>query len=328
MEPVFIVAQYKSGTSWLLRALSAHPDILGIAEIDVIRAAYEGSPPRARLRPVDDRLRMVFSSSAWSREDVIPDLEAGRHPTARKTKDNNPRSFRDLDEVTATIMYRRIKWANHPHQVLDAFHAGVTAGSAASFVVYKAADQIALLSLLDRWKPEGRKIAITRDGRDAAISAEHYKRLMEQSEAPWYSGSREYSTLLGDWADRADRIIHYARSGELYLMRYEDLTADFEAAFGELLDWLGAENSREIMDAVVAKSSFEASTGRKRGSDGTGVIRKGAVGEWLEALDEETKATAWALAGPKLAALGYTREGPIEPLPDELRPATALGRRC
>ena len=41
LQPVFIIGQAKCGTTWLLRILSAHPHVIGVAEIDVINAACD-----------------------------------------------------------------------------------------------------------------------------------------------------------------------------------------------------------------------------------------------------------------------------------------------
>ena len=111
-----------------------------------------------------------------------------------------------------------------------------------------------------------------------------------------------------------------ARSGELRVVRYEDLTRDFGGTLKPLLSWLQLDASDSVIEAINAKSSFEATTGRPRGTDGEGPRRKGAVGEWVDALSKEDKAKAWSLAGEQLSALGYTQDGRFMPLPEAQQP--------
>jgi hypothetical protein len=323
MEPVFIVAQYKCGTSWLLGALSAHPAVIGLREIDIVRGAYAVSGASAIPADRDHRLSHFFGMSAWCNRnqfdrDPVESLAAGEHAVPQKINLDRPQGFADLQPDTALDLYRRVRDAGQPQDALDAFVAATAAAATSemSHLVLKAADQVAVFDLLSAWQPGARKIAITRDGRDAAISAAHYKQLMQ--DAPWFSGDADYWRLLDNWASRAEMIVDLASRGELEVVRYEDLSADFAGTLGPVLEWLGLDASPEVIEAINARSSFEARTGRKRGSDGTGVIRKGAVGEWLEVLSPEDKRAAWDRVGSQLAALGYVSDAPAAPLPSNL----------
>ena len=383
MTPVFIVAQYKCGTSWLLSALSAHPDILGIREIDIIRAAYAHSSQaeavckagnesenagsvqhllvnryrnllaRAKrrapavLKPLfesadrfyadsdpaifpmsnlmvnavnPDRLNLFFGKSAWSSSPQTPThLDAGHHPTAINAGERNfsrPQSISDLSPSQAVDLYNRIRDAGHPHQAADAFIESVSAQeSGASHIVLKAADQVSVLDALQRWQPKAKKIAITRDGRDAAISALHYKKLMKERNAPWLQGSEKgYWDLLRDWSVPAQRIVDASRSGEVLLIRYEDLSNDFSGTFSRVLNYIGVDSNPDIVQTINDATSFQSRTGRERGTSGKGVIRKGMVNEWKEYLSEGERARAWREYQSLFATLGYTESGELEPL--------------
>ena len=104
------------------------------------------------------------------------------------------------------------------------------------------------------------------------------------------------------------------------LLRYEDLTSDFTGTFGALLQRLGLNSEVELVQRINERTSFRARTGRDRGSEGTGVIRKGAIGEWRETLTDREKTDAWRVAGKGLALLGYTAEGPPDAMPLGLMP--------
>ena len=324
MRPAFIVAQYKCGTSWLLSALSAHPAVRGLREIDIVRAAWDtrGGGEATPASP-EHRLEHFFGTSAWCNrnqfgDDLLAALESGEHPQPDGSSPNRPQGFADLGPNAAVGLYRAVRDAASPSHALDAFVAATSAGApeGTDMLVLKAADQIAVFGLLQAWQPAAPKMVITRDGRDAAISASHYKQLMQ--DAPWYSGDADYWRLLENWATRARMIADRARAGEVEVIRYEDLSADFAGTFTPLLEWLGLDSSPALVERIEAKTSFEARTGRERGTEGKGVIRKGMVGEWRETLTDEDKGEAWKRAGEELAALGYTEDGPEDPLPEGL----------
>ncbi|MEL7085587.1 MAG: sulfotransferase domain-containing protein [Cyanobacteria bacterium P01_A01_bin.3] len=341
MTPVFIVAQYKCGTSWLLSALSAHPDVLGMREIDIVRAAH------ARVAQVDmaktiggdaesgaaifasnltsdivnpDRLTLFFGKSAWSPSSETPGhLQAGQHPTALaegERKFSRPQSIRDLSQAQATALYSRILAAEHPHQAMAAFLETVTASeSGASHVVLKAADQISVLDALQGWQPGAKKIAITRDGRDAAISALYYKKLMKERNATWLQGSeKSYWDLLNDWLVQTQRVIDAAQAGDIFLIRYEDLSRDFSGTFSRVLDFIGVDSHPDIVRAINDATSFKSRTGREPGSDGKGPIRKGMVNEWEDYLSVTDRKRAWTLCQSVLAPLGYSESGELKPV--------------
>lgn len=82
-----------------------------------------------------------------------------------------------------------------------------------------------------------------------------------------------------------------------------------------LLERLGLEASSEVIKAIQQATDFEAITGRPRGTEGEGIVRKGALGEWVEVLNEEEKDRAWSIAQHALTQLGYSQDGSREPLP-------------
>ncbi|MDP9254715.1 MAG: sulfotransferase, partial [Verrucomicrobiota bacterium] len=63
LQPVFIVGQYKCGTTWLLRILSAHPDVIGVAEIDIVSASCDMKGGAVVLAPTPERLERFFDKS-------------------------------------------------------------------------------------------------------------------------------------------------------------------------------------------------------------------------------------------------------------------------
>jgi SAM-dependent methyltransferase len=333
LEPIFIVGQYKCGTTWLLDILSAHPQVLGVAEIDVVRAACDFAQmsdfdmTSARLAPENDRLHRFFDGSGWCAyyetsearwvdRDVVARFDRGETIPTVPGDRSRPQMFMNLPSEAATTLYQRIKGANCPEDAMDAFLQAVcTHSEGLSHVVLKAADQVAVFDTLQAWQPEAKKIVIMRDGRDATISAIHYQKLMTEVDAPHRDLSpRDYWGQLQPWANRAQIIAQRARQGDLRVIRYEDLTYDFAGTLKPLLAWLGLDDSTSVVEAIQAQTSFEAITGRPRGKEAKHIVRKGAVGEWIGVLSKEDNAKAWEIAGEQLTAFGYTPDGSLQPL--------------
>src|SRR5262245_53436836 len=126
----------------------------------------------------------------------------------------------------------------------------------------------------------------------------------------------DYWELLRSWADHADKGIAAAGRRQLYLLRYEDLSEDFVATMQPLLQWLGLAASKALLESIEARTSFETLTGRARGTEAKAVMRKGAVGEWREALLPDEQERAWRMAGDQLRAFGYTYDGTRQERPD------------
>jgi hypothetical protein len=372
-DPVFIVGLYKNGTSWLLSALAAHPEFAALRELDVLRAVAGRSgrsllPPGQRLANVFGKsafcalraeqlapkaFRGHLSDPAFSMASALYELpphvaievirsmlraEGGR--SAPGTAEGRPLGFLNFPTPLLEQAFAALRDAKDPTSAVDGFLAALAPGyPAGRGLVLKGADQVLCFDALRDLKPTAPKIAIVRDGRDAAVSAFHYRQLMRQKRMAWHHGHFSYLrpvALLreagirsvqatrramgyGDdwrlgrsmsvWADRVRRVLAAAERGELYVMRYEDLLDDFDASFTRLLGWLGADAKPATVAAVARASSFEAVSGRPRGVGGEDVMRKGVAGEWRESLNPRDRALAWRAAGAELAAMGFTRDG-------------------
>jgi hypothetical protein len=327
LQPVFIVGQYKCGTTWLLRILSAHPNVIGVGEIDVVSATCNIKSGMAVLAPPADRLSRFFDKSMWCNAytgngwdytNVVARFERGEPIPTQPWKRSEPRQFMHLSTDAARALYEKVSAATRPDEAMNSFVEAVSADAGEeTHVVLKSADQISRLAVLQAWQPTAKKIAIVRDGRDAAISAAHFQDWMREANptrgAPAVA---DYWELVHTWADQADKAIAAAVRGLIYLLRYEDLSNDFAATVRPLFQWLGLPESKQLLEDIQAKTSFEALTGRRRGIEGKGVMRKGAVGEWCEVLRPEEQERAWRMAGDQLRAFGYARDGTLRPLPD------------
>ncbi|HLW74565.1 MAG TPA: sulfotransferase domain-containing protein [Gammaproteobacteria bacterium] len=362
-DPVFIVGLYKNGTSWLLAALAAHPEFAALRELDVLRSVAGRSG--RRLLPERERLANVFGRSAFCalRTEQLerarplyglpPDeavaglaqLFAADGPKGGPwVSRGKPLSFQNFTPELLANAFAALRRASTPQAAMDGLLAALAPGLPRERrLVLKGADQILCLDALSDWRPEAPRIAIVRDGRDAAVSAFHYRELMRTRRMAWHhghlsfvkplaflrdAGIRSLTSLrrlrghgpdwrlgrsMGVWADRVRRVRAAAERSELYVMRYEDLLADFDGHFARLLAWLGADATPGTVAAVAKASSFEAMTGRPQGVAAEDVMRKGVAGEWHESFTTRDQALAWRIAGAELAAMGYGRDGVLQP---------------
>jgi hypothetical protein len=265
---------------------------------------------------------------------------------------DRPRGFLNFTPEMMERAFIVLRDASDPAAAMDGFLSALTPGlPTGRRLILKGADQVLRFDALREWRPDAPKIAIVRDGRDAAVSAFHYRELMRERRMAWHHGHLSYlkpvallreagiwgaQTLrrttgygpdwrlgrsMSVWADRVRRVLAAAEQGELYVLRYEDLLDDFAGTFGRLLDWLGADASPATVAAVAKASSFEAQSGRPRGVSGQDVMRRGIAGEWRESLNSRDQALAWRVAGVALTAMGYTRDQEPQPFqPGGLNP--------
>lgn len=325
-EPIFIVGQYKCGTSWLQRCLAAHPDMVGVSEFDMVKATTVVTPRDAKVRSAPDRLAEFFDRSGWCtrwdgerwlHRDAVARLAAGEDHAQRPPDEDRLQKFDNLTPEAAHRLYERVNAATHPFEAMDAWLEAVSEPWAGkSHIVLKAADQVVGFRVLQAWRPDAPKLFITRDGRDASISEEHYRSLMAERDAPWQKpiAARDYARRVEIWANRAALAGEYAGRGELTVIRYEDLSTDFAATLGGVLDGVGAATDATTIASIQERTSFAAMTNRQRGEAATSTIRKGSVGEFTEVVAPDDREAAWAVAGPTLAALGYGRDGDIGPI--------------
>ena len=396
-ERVFIVGMYKSGTSWLLSALSAHPDAAGIREFDILKGVSLSRQKTPVLKSVEARINHVFGGNSWCATALdmqkpgavrkhmrdeelssVPDANylsdlpsqmairvlgrmiLERRPRKHQTTDRNkrdlsspflnsadvnsdsPYSCLSLSEQIMEKMFSEIKSAASVYEAADAYINGIESQlEGRKYVVYKSADLINRYDHMEPWQPGAKKIVIIRDGRDACISALHYKKLMATTKNPW-QGQRvvskadviplkyklgqllikflnhivsrnkvEYFSSLGKWARRIEKVNNIAAKENIYVLRYEDLSIDFELEFTRLLKWLGWRIDPDIVEKILEKTSFEKLTGRERGQEAVNIMRKGAILEWTETLGPIEKIIAWKIAGTQLRCMGYCKRGVI-----------------
>jgi hypothetical protein len=328
MTPVFIIAAPRSGTTWLVRALNAHPEayateIRGFGDyVDVIQDSG-AAKPRLRIT-LDKYVDALMQPHQWSllgdsreavRDELLHDIyeTIARHALRRSGK----RFF--IDKLTP----------------------------------YLGTSDLAIASIA-RLFPDAKIILLMRDGRDVAVSGVMHWLTKQTAGGEWSDQQRarrafflEHAAASPDrfftdaeleaWANHWREVIHatctHMTQMRLLLVRYEDMSRNLGGELRRICTFIGADASDAAIASCVADSTFEKmSGGRQRGEDAPGQhVRKGVVGDWRMYFTAADAALFDRLAGWELIDEGYESPDPaggwVARAPERLRldqPGAAL----
>jgi len=324
MKQIFISGMYKSGTSWLLSILSAHPDLVGFRELDIIRGLFETAGHRSSSRAPADRMRQILGRYPFCRLDAkeLGLLASGdRSPldAPRRNKDEEhatPQRLLDLPSEVAHGVLEMLLSSESSEEVARELLGRLSrALPSKSGVVLKSADQLPCLGKLREIFPDARKLVVIRDGRDAAVSAFHFRRLMAKKNVPWRTANPEevgVVELFKGWLSRIRMLDAEIDKPDVHVLRYEDLSGAFGPQVKSILQWLELDASTEVVDAISARTTFAALAGREPGVERAEVMRKGVVGDWREKLSAEDAAAIWSLGENELRRHGYGPDGVLQ----------------
>jgi len=298
--PVFIFSAPRSGTTWLVRALSAHPAIHASEMrafgnyVDVIRD-HGAERPRLRIT-LDAYVEALLNPHEWqplgpSREAVSDEL---------------------LQDIYATIRQQAIRRTGKP-----IFVDKITPYHGTSDLVIRT---------ITRLFPQAKVILLVRDGRDVAVSgvmhwltkdieqmSEHQQRrrtvLLGRSGSPIdrFFTDAELDRWASHWRQPIDAVDGRGVDLERIAVRYEHMTADLGAELRRICEFIGVSTRDDDIRACVDASTFEKmSGGRQRGDDAPGAhVRKGVVGDWRHYFTATDAQAFDRVAGETLRAWGY-----------------------
>jgi hypothetical protein len=314
----FIVGRAKSGTSWLMRLLNSHPEILCRGEgrffgRDFWREDFnrmkEGTiQPRSLYGALADSeyLRTWVERSVWTRG-------------------------KDVDECLAGLTHAAITY--FLTERLSETGKRIV-GDKTPFLTTEILDEISVIY------PEAKVIHMIRDGRDVAVSSVHHRWNHAKDEGGIYelepeeiakreayrngpeklleAGEGLFTEMVlrsaaVSWNDFVSRTIRDGPAllgGNYAEVRYEDLLQRPEEEAGRILRFLGADDGGETVRRCVEAASFEAWTeGRQRGQeDSTAFLRKGVAGDWRGVFTERDRQIFKEEAGELLIELGYEED--------------------
>lgn len=285
----FVVGRAKSGTSWLMRILDAHPEVLCKGEgrffgryyrrEDLLRTRSKIQPSSLHAAILDaDYLGAWVERSVWSRDGDKEEYLAG---LTRAAVDYF--LSRRLSESGKRIV-----------------------GDKTPFLGDEIVEEVAGVY------PEAKVVHIIRDGRDIAVSAMHHLwnhaekhgehlRLKPEEESKRDAYREDPRNVFGageglfaegrlrdlarGWNDQVGKAVADGPRlfGENYAeVRYENLLERPLEEVWRLLRFLGVEAGEETVKRCVEGASFERwAKGRERGEeDSKALLRKGVAGDW------------------------------------------------
>ncbi len=295
MKYFFLTGAHKSGTSWLVRMVGAHPAV-AIPRSEMLMFGH----PRSLVGPKFDKL-----VSEW--------LEL---PTLSVLFDAD-----DHAEIKANLRRAMVK------SVLDRFAKSESEALGDKTPLFT----LRALPELKESFPGANVISILRDGRDTVVSHHfHNLRLRDFKLYPDRAAgeaayayhvaktSDEWVPLLNeatmrrvatDWGEciRAESRVKKIFGQKGLCLRYEQVLSDPRTWLSTVFDHLGLEYDDELLNDIIGATAFETlSKGRKPGeSDPASFVRKGVAGDWKLYFDKESAAVFNECAGTELVSAGY-----------------------
>jgi hypothetical protein len=310
-ETVFFVAgEMRSGTSWLRRTLSAHPEIVCGHEGSFFGRDYD----REEIPVYPDEVSSLSRALMASKE-----LKLWHGLSWNRWSDGYEEDMDNLVRLT-----------------VDYFLSKEVARTGKKIVGDKSPQHTENLDEIHRYYPDARIIHIVRDGRDVAVSSmHHWWRLAKdqggvfeltpeelelrdaylEDREEFLSGGRSIFTeerlgqLARRWSYRVGKAHRDGRAsyGSKYLeIRYEDLLRDTPTILGRMLEFLGAESGEKVVARCIRSGSFERASSRRQGEEDSGsFFRKGIAGDWRDTFTKRDREIYKKLAGEKLLEMGY-----------------------
>lgn len=297
----FIVGHYKSGSTWLVNLLSLHPEIRGVSETHIFRYAHDS-------RSLADATNVLFSKAAWAEGGIrnlpkrrLADLAAllglKRSPPPPAER---PHTLLDMSHWQRRELRACLSQAADPIDYCRRFFGFLQQVlKPRRYLIDKTPTNVFQMERIETTFPGSKYIAIYRDGRDVAVSEKYYRGMMG-----------ERPVALRESIDRWLRAMDAQRAASehysLFTLRYEDLLSQPHEQINRLLDYLDLDRNPAIVSDMVARASFEHTTGRKRGqADNRKFYRKGIAGDWRNHFSPADAELFAEQAGALLVELGY-----------------------
>lgn len=272
--PIFIVGHIRSGTTWVLDLLTAHPQVAGLFESLI----FTGNGLAAPLR------RMHWDAN---RSKEMFDREMGLGQILERAE-----VIEDLQRLASRWLAR----------ALDPEHR---------FLVEKTPADASSVETLATLVPDASVIHVLRDGRDVAVSAaaaqRSWQRRGDGSDPPpvtarhmWQFGMR--------WSSQVAALRHQALTLPLpfYEVRYEDMHARPRETARELFDFCGIPAADDLLEEILEQTHFSKlpRTGPQQ------FRRSGRVGDWQREWSRLELLLFTAAAGEVLEQTGYAGPTP------------------
>lgn len=298
LSPLMVTSLGRTGTTWLMRLLSEHPEIVMDA-----RYPFEAQPQRYWTHWLQ-----VMAEPANHRESSQPNgfhvqhWSVGANPffTAKLAKEDPALAERLAGEHVLNL-------ARFAHEASETYYRSCMARYGrpnARFAVEKHLPDV-IPSLLWELYPGAKEIFLVRDPRDMLASMIAFT---EKRGAGGFGRERVESDaeFVRHLAQSFSRLMENARArrGQAHLVRYEDLLTTPEDVLRQTFEYVGIDGSAETVQRVLRRASapdpalaFHMTSRDQRAS----------IGRWERDLPADVRALCDEEFAPALAEFGYAQ---------------------
>ncbi len=299
IQPLMVTSTGRTGTTWLMRMLGAHPSI--VVHDEYPYESWMGKYLAHTLKVLSDPANPAQSARAHG-FDLDPH-HAGHNPffTRRVVRHEPLRQWLARDYVE--------RLADFFQQTIDDWYATVARNQGTEAPLYFAEKQMWRLSfsppLTRELYPNAKEVFLVRDFRDAALSKIAFnvkepgivKGGMAGKTPEQYVREnlrKEALSFQRAWNERGEHG---------HLMRYEDLVSRPAATLAALLDYLEIDSGAQAVEQMIAATP-EISLHR------TTPDVSASVGRWRRESDEALRAAFRETFADVLVAFGYDEGEP------------------
>jgi hypothetical protein len=306
-EYAFIVGHRKSGSTWLLNMMSLHPDIRGLMETNLFHLGWTEPDP-------EKRTERLYSQTPWSEggprhflqhhlQRIAAPFLKNKRPALSLKKEERPATLPDLPLRDQRELRRTLRQVKPPGEYVRLFFDFQKSRlHPNSYLLEKSPRNVHNADRIQEIFPGATMILIYRDGRDVVTSDQFFTR---DHQGKTFS----FADAVSSWRRDMEAHLRCAERYPVFACAYERLLADGPAVAKELFQFMGLSNEDQLINDLIARSSFKFYAGRDRGQeDRKRFYRKGVAGDWRNHFTEEDKRAFKALAGDMLIRLGYEKD--------------------
>jgi hypothetical protein len=262
IQVVFIVGPPKCGTTWVQTTMNGHPEAVAMGEGHLATRLLSRLSEAIRAFNADQG-----AHAAESRQEASLALQ--------------------LDDADRYLLVRQAIDRILIHYLRAAAHSGKRFIRAVLDKTPDHARHVGALSMLYPW---AKFICVTRDVRDAAVSAWHHRELLgiNKHATPDDLAPAFANDVWGPMVRIARHAAAALAPGHYTEIRYEDYKVDAAREVRRLLEFVGLDASEGSVQACVEAGDFKRQTrGREAGVEARSYHRKGVVGDWTNHLSPE-----------------------------------------
>lgn len=288
----FIISAPRSGSTWLTKALNAHPQIYAtehrfFGEFCEIWPNNDGTrSPRITLDEFVKAysVHYFFDSLGLDRKTFLDTFQIALHEAILKYAADKKERPVIVDKITP--------------------YPGTTE---------------MVISKIRYFFPDAKILHLVRDGRDMLVSATYDWLLKDAHGTPRYQYLVQQDTskpldrffddtTVSKWSSLWTEINSKMRDKvkDVFQVRYEDMKSTMHVQLERIFEYLNVGHNADLVQYCVATSAFKKLTGRDAGNaNPTAKTRKGIVGDWQTHFTRRDAELFEQLTGSALIDLGY-----------------------